>query len=292
MRVLTTKTGPCGEPPRTPPVNLGEPVRRDPYSGFLIVRLSTRLKPLEVSSLVELADKLQVVGLGQVLKEFGLDRTRRVVRSLPVEKLLGLEAKARRSKLRPLRSLTAYWRIDARSRWSEVDRILDRLAALPEVEHVYKELATSDPVVNDADDPYSAGQEYLDAAPTGIDARWAWTQPNGEGAGPAFVDLEQGWFLGHEDYTAKSPSLIYGDNRDGVGGYKGNHGTAVTRQIGLCGLALAAKGRYRSRLLLKTTREISRGGHGIAIRQLFEGEEVGRVTWQFTKPRLPNRPGR
>lgn len=47
----------------------------------------------------------------------------------------------------------------------------------------------------------------------------------------ALVDLEQGWFLTHEDLATKSPTMIYGDNRDGVGDYKGNHGTAVLGQI-------------------------------------------------------------
>jgi serine protease len=45
------------------------------------------------------------------------------------------------------------------------------------------------------------------------------------------ADLEQGWFLGHEDFATKSPDLIYGDNRDGLGSYKGNHGTAVLGEI-------------------------------------------------------------
>jgi serine protease len=58
-------------------------------------------------------------------------------------------------------------------------------------------------------------------------ARWAWTQPNGDGAGVGFIDVEQGWITNHEDLIAKTPTIIFGDNRNGVDGYKGDHGTAV-----------------------------------------------------------------
>jgi subtilisin family serine protease len=47
-----------------------------------------------------------------------------------------------------------------------------------------------------------AGQGYLNAAPQGIDARWAWTQTNGAGAGIGFVDIEQGWFLAFDAASA------------------------------------------------------------------------------------------
>ena len=71
---------------------------------------------------------------------------------------------------------------------------MDDLNELPEVELAYREMAVSDPTVNPTDDTFNGTQNYLDAAPTGIDARWAWTQPNGEGAGVGVIDLEQGWF--------------------------------------------------------------------------------------------------
>ena len=45
------------------------------------------------------------------------------------------------------------------------------------------------------------------------------------------MDLEQGWFLTHEDFVSKAPALLYGDNRDGVGTYVGNHGTAVLGEV-------------------------------------------------------------
>jgi len=75
-----------------------------------------------------------------------------------------------------------------------------------------------------SDDPRSSNQGYLDAAPHGIDARWAWGTTDGFGVG--FVDLERGWTLNHEDLSGAAISLISGLNAD----YHG-HGTAVLGEV-------------------------------------------------------------
>ncbi len=220
--------------------------RRRRYSGFIIVRLSEELPlpPPRCETLSAAAKELRLPALEKILNEYDLDATYRLIRGTDNDKLLKLERQAAKSEMPPIHSLTAYWRLDARNRTDRIEEIIKRLNTLREVDLAYREFAASDPAVNAADDPYNSGQGYQDAAPTGIDARWAWTQPNGEGAGIGFVDLEQGWFLGHEDFAAKSPSLLYGDNRDGVGTYVGNHGTAVLGEaiaddntVGVVGIA-------------------------------------------------------
>src|SRR5439155_25119571 len=40
-------------------------------------------------------------------------------------------------------------------------------------------------------------QGYLDAAPGGIDARFAWTRPGGSGAGVRVIDVEGAWQFSH-----------------------------------------------------------------------------------------------
>src|SRR6185503_18176694 len=77
-----------------------------------------------------------------------------------------------------------------------------------------------------------------------IDARWAWQQANGEGAGVGFVDLEEDWNLDHEDLKDKRPTLSYGDNRYVMDGFSGDHGTAVLgtvvgidNTVGIVGIA-------------------------------------------------------
>src|SRR4030095_6222268 len=59
------------------------------------------------------------------------------------------------------------------------------------------------PVVNPADDPRAGNQGYLDQAPDGIDARYAWGVSGGDGAGVGVVDMEGGWTFNHEDLAAQ-----------------------------------------------------------------------------------------
>ena len=117
------------------------------------------------------------------------------------------------------------------------------------VEAAYVEAGpTRPPVVNAADDPRWPSQGYLDAAPAGIDAEFAWGAGGGDGAGVLFVDLEQGWTLNHEDLVAAGITLISGVNQAYTG-----HGTsvlgevlAVDNALGDVGIAPAASGRVVS----------------------------------------------
>jgi serine protease len=95
------------------------------------------------------------------------------------------------------------------------------------VEVAYADYPAPDPLVNDADDPRAVNQDYLDAAPVGIDARYAWTFTGGDGAGQAFIDLEQGWTLNHEDLAAHGAALLHGTLLNS----SRSHGTAVLGEI-------------------------------------------------------------
>ncbi len=204
------------------------------YSGFIVIRFADTVLHgcASAESLRSYAAQQQIRGIEKLLDMHKIEDTRPVIRAMPPEKILALEKKATQTELPPLHSLTAYWKLDMRHLSEEKsEEIVKAFNALDEVDFAYRELEATDPAVNPADDPYNASQNYLDAAPVGIDARWAWTQLNGQGAGVGFVDLEQGWFLNHEDFAGKLPTLLYGDNRDGVGAYVGNHGTAVLGEV-------------------------------------------------------------
>lgn len=211
--------------------DVGEARAGDQFSGFVIVRLADHVGPAHERELAAVCEKHQLTGLARVLGGIGWPASRRVVTSVDVGELLAMEKQAGRAELPPLHSLTSYWRIDLRDVDSEPETVVRLLNQLPEVDLAYRELAATDPTVNAADDTWNAGQDYEDAAPDGIDARWAWLQPNGEGAGVAVVDLEQGWIPTHEDLAGKSPTLVFGTNRHGVGTYVGDHGTAVLGEI-------------------------------------------------------------
>jgi serine protease len=95
------------------------------------------------------------------------------------------------------------------------------------VETAYADGVPVDPLVNSADDPLCTLQGYLDAAPGGINARFAWTIAGGDGAGQNVVDMEGGWTLNHEDLVAHGGSLLFGSILDS----SRHHGTAVLGEI-------------------------------------------------------------
>ncbi len=211
-----------------------KPKESDKPTGYIICRLKNlpRLKNVtKIKSLRDLAKQAKFDHLLNVMEEYDVEDGERLITAVSPERLAEMEKKASQTELAPLHSLTNYWKLYARKVNDVAKSLVKTLNSLPEIDIAYEQMAGSDPLVNASDDTYAAQQGYLDAAPDGIDARWAWTQPNGEGAGVGVIDVEQGWFLTHEDYTTKSPTIVFGDNRDGVGTYVGNHGTAVLGEM-------------------------------------------------------------
>ncbi|RKH49289.1 peptidase S8 [Corallococcus sp. AB049A] len=74
---------------------------------------------------------------------------------------------------------------------------------------------------------YEGNQGYLNAAPSGVDARYAWGVAGGNGAGIRFVDIEGGWRTTHEDMPGLFTQL--GAQYNDLGWR--NHGTAVLGEI-------------------------------------------------------------
>ncbi|UFH53082.1 S8 family serine peptidase [Spirosoma sp. KNUC1025] len=96
-----------------------------------------------------------------------------------------------------------------------------------EVEQAVVYVPAPDPFVNAANDPRAVNQTYLNEAPGGIDARYAWNFAGGDGQNQRLVDLERGWTFDHEDLTAHGITLLNGTIRDGSRA----HGTAVLGEI-------------------------------------------------------------
>ena len=136
-----------------------------------------------------------------------------------------------------------------------VERIARAVNAWPGVEIAYPEGGPTPPPVAPDDDPRSGNQGYLEPAPGGIDARWAWANAVSDGAGVGFVDLEQGWTLAHEDLSDAGITIISGVSQ----AYHG-HGTAVLGEVaavdnatGGVGIAPAATTRVVSQWRSSTT---------------------------------------
>jgi hypothetical protein len=69
---------------------------------------------------------------------------------------------------------------------------------------------------------FTSRQIYLNPAPAGIDAQYAWTQPGGRGAGVNIIDIEWGWRFNHEDLRQNQSGVVSGTSSS-----DDNHGTAV-----------------------------------------------------------------
>jgi serine protease len=195
------------------------------FSGFIVIRLQPGLADDRASTLPELTAYVPVSNLVATLPDEVQASTRRLVRSISPADIRSLEQEAMTTDFPPLHSLTTYWIVDCRGMTDpELRDLVDRLNRLPEVDLAYLDGLATNPV-QPTDDPWNFMQDYLDPAPCGVDARWAWTQAGGDGSGVGFVDLEQEWFVGHEDLVAKAPARICGDNRFSLS--HDHHGTAV-----------------------------------------------------------------
>ena len=74
---------------------------------------------------------------------------------------------------------------------------------------------------------FTSRQQYLDPAPVGVDARFAWTRLGGRGDDIQIIDCEWSWNLTHEDLQVSKRGIVVGS-----AGGDDNHGTAVWGEIG------------------------------------------------------------
>lgn len=166
------------------------------------------------------------------------------------------------------------------------EAVAGELRELEVVDEAYVEAAPVEPpAVQPLDDPRNADQGYLDAAPAGVDARWAWSMTDGRDVG--FVDLEQGWTLDHEDLADAAITLISGVNHA-----HHDHGTkvlgvvsAVDNQRGGVGIAPRASSRvvsqWRSARSASTAAAILSAGQTMSAGDVLLLEaQTRRMTWE------------
>jgi serine protease len=225
------------------------PPRISEFSGFIVIQLIDGLAPPDAETLQGYARCQQLGGVAAVLQKWNQPATRRAIWSLPTSKIMELECRAAENRRRKrdgnqqenmrLPSLTRYWRLDARQIGCAADELLRDLNRVREVDFAYKEMEASDPsTVNPSDDDFFAKQEYLKpASQGGIDAPFAWQYTKGRGV--TFVDLERGWYPGHEDLNSNA-AVVFGNNWVA----DDNHGTSVLgivagndNNIGVVGIA-------------------------------------------------------
>jgi hypothetical protein len=178
-------------------------------------------------------------------------RSMRPTFSTPPDTLLAQREEGERRSGHPLADLTLYHTLPLAEGtvYGDVAALVRALNALAIVEVAYATPPSTDPQA-DAPPPtpdFEFQQGYLDPAPVGIDARYAWTVPGGTGTGVRIIDVEQGINVTHEDL----PPLF------SVGGTirpaSRNHGTAVMGVLvaadngyGVTGIAHGAEAGFES----------------------------------------------
>ena len=184
------------------------------------------------------------------------------------------------TELRSVRSgpLLHYFVAVVRSREAGAE-LVQLLLSMDEVENAYVEAGPTPPPANPANDPRNLSQGYLDAAPNGIDARWAWSRT--EGAGVTFVDVEQGWTLNHDDLAAAGITLISGLNH----AYE-DHGTAVLGEVvatdnASYGIGIAPKTMCRVVSQWRTTTTYSTSAAILSAVQVMSPGDVLLIEAQF-----------
>ena len=167
----------------------------------IIVVLNIDGDILDSDELIDVADHHGLVNLRDLLIHENL-RSEQVVSSVSVEELLRRERQAKRSEFPPVHSLTWYWRIDASEPRNPQD-ILARLQSFAPDElalaYIEGRVGLAQTSLSVSTLSGSPAKTYLDEAPWGVDARWAWTRPGGRGQKVRVIDLEKGWIEGHED---------------------------------------------------------------------------------------------
>ncbi len=175
-------------------------------------------------------EKLKIGPWDRLAHEFPGATFQRLFTAMAPDKIRALMDRARElDRTYEPPNLLTYFLVDCPP-GCEPQALAKALRAWPAVQNAYVPSPAGDPTVNDADDPLSPNQLYLDPAPTGLDAHYAWGFLGGDGQGQNVIDLEQGWTLNHEDLAAHGASVLFGAVVNG----SRYHGTAVLGEICAC----------------------------------------------------------
>ncbi|MGZ9123850.1 MAG: S8 family peptidase [Candidatus Binatia bacterium] len=134
--------------------------------------------------------------------------------------------------------LGQYFKVEAAD--DQLDELAEQLRQQPGVTAAYIKPPAEPPVLNDMlprsaeaaplTVDFSSRQGYLQAAPAGIDAPFAWAMSGGKGDGVRVIDIEGAWLFTHEDLVGNQGGIVGGTPSADIAWR--NHGTAVIGEIG------------------------------------------------------------
>jgi hypothetical protein len=165
-------------------------------------------------------------------------RATRAVQQTSPKLLREWEAQSLSSDFPVKHSATLHWLLDLR-RYEDLEEIYDQLSRVAEVEHAYHStwVSNSSAAGGGGCANFVTNQGYLDPAPTGIDAHWAWVNWAAKGQKVSVIDIESGWNFQHQDlpypvpYPVPDPHPKFGDNA-------GKHGHPDEAEHGTCTLGV------------------------------------------------------
>lgn len=209
----------------TPKPTPGE--QKPGYVPRVIVKFRDSVQLPYEGDLEKYLDEWKIGPWRQLTAQFPGLTIRPLFNSVKPERLRQLTAEAeKRDGTYKAPNFLSYFVVDCPSD-VKPEELAKLLAEWRTVELAYFDPPGEDPAVNPGDDPRWPNQGYLDPAPDGIDAEFAWAFPGGDGAGQNVVDLEQGWTLNHEDLNAHGATLLFGT----LVNTSRPHGTAVLGEI-------------------------------------------------------------
>jgi len=203
------------------------------YRPRIVVKFRDFIKLPYEDGAEKCLEKLKIGPFERLAKEFPGITLKRLYTALTPQQILKLVDRASEldPKYIPPNFLT-YYLIDCPPGASP-ESLAKVFLSWPTVQMAYFDPPGSEPQVNAADDPRSPNQGYLDPAPGGIDAEFAWLKPDGtgfpggDGALVHIIDLERGWTLNHEDINAHGATLLHGS----ILNTSRAHGTSVLGEI-------------------------------------------------------------
>jgi hypothetical protein len=203
------------------------------------------------------------------------------------EKLAELRANAQRNTGKAMPDLNNAYVLELPP-GQDVANVIDALNALDVVEIAWPApLPPPLPVVPN----YEPQQGYLESAPGGIEAHYAWGGLGGTGVDVQIADIEIDWNLNHEDFSVRflGPQRVVPAGRVD----SGSHGTAVLGILGaqrngfgvtgiaygstLYAVAANTASGYDPAAAITTALETLRAGDVIVLEQQIEGPAMGNT---------------
>lgn len=154
----------------------------------------------------------------------------RKIFNLPKDKLDKIRSNGWRHSPKQLPDLNLWGRVTL-TPGTDMAAFLFELKGLQNVEFAEPAPLPEQPPATTPD--FTENQRYLDAAPGGIDARFSWTVPGGNGSGVTIYDVEYSWNQTHEDLSkVHGIPLLLNPGDAAIDPFlDNNHGTAVLGEI-------------------------------------------------------------